>query len=144
MRISEILQDKGSDVITAMPDQTVAQLVAVLNEHNLGAVVVSTGDGVVRGIVSERDVVRGLGDGSAVLDARVETIMTPADQLRTCVAADSVDSLMELMTEHRIRHVPVLDDAGLLGGIVSIGDVVKSRIGELKFQRDELENYVSG
>ncbi|SDT43028.1 CBS domain-containing protein [Microlunatus soli] len=144
MRISDILHDKGADVVTATPDQTVGQLVAILKQHNLGAVVVSAGGRDIAGIVSERDVVRRLADGPAVLDQRIDAIMTPVTRLRSCGPTDSVDSLMELMTENRIRHVPVLDDDGRLTGIVSIGDVVKSRLGELKFQRDELEHYVSG
>lgn len=143
MRITDILRHKGADVVTTAPDQTVRELVAILKQHNLGAAVVSVDGRTVSGIVSERDVVRRLAEGPEVLDQPIETIMTPADRLRTCGPTDSVDSLMELMTQNRIRHVPVLDDDGRLAGIVSIGDVVKSRIDELQFQRDELENYVS-
>lgn len=144
MRISDILHDKGSEVVTLAPTETIRRLVDLLAEHNLGAVVVSTDAGEVTGIVSERDVVRRLADGADMLELPVEQIMTPASALHTCTAEDSVESLRELMTEHRIRHVPVLDSEGGLAGIVSIGDVVKNRIGELQFQRDELEHYVSG
>lgn len=143
MRISEILQTKGSAVVTVRPDQSVRELVSLLAAHNVGATVVSDDQRDVLGIVSERDVVRGLVDGAEVLDHRVAAIMTPADRVRTCAPNESVDRLAELMTANRIRHVPVLDDDGVLCGLVSIGDVVKSRIGELQLQRDELEHYVT-
>jgi CBS domain-containing protein len=143
MRVTEILRHKGADVVAVPPDETIRNLVRILNEHNIGAVIVSTGDRRVDGIVSERDVIRRLGEGPDVLDDPVQTIMTAASELHTCTAADGVDQLMHLMTEHRVRHVPVLDDDGLLAGIVSIGDVVKNRISELQFERDELEHYVT-
>ncbi len=141
MRIVDVLHTKGDDVVTISPEATVRELVALLGEHNIGAVVVSSGERVVAGIVSERDVVRGLVAGVEILDARVGDIMT--EQVRTAEPNESVNGLMKLMTEHRIRHVPVLVD-GVLHGIVSIGDVVKSRIGELEFERDQLESYVAG
>ncbi|QDP96846.1 CBS domain-containing protein [Microlunatus elymi] len=143
MRISEILRNKGSDVVTVQPDETVRRLLDIMREHNLGAAVVSTDGRQLAGIVSERDVVRRLVDGPQVLDATVESIMTGAATLHSCTAADTVDALAQLMTNERIRHVPVVDEDGLLAGIVSIGDVVKSRIGELQFERDELEHYVN-
>jgi CBS domain-containing protein len=93
----------------------------------------------VSGIVSERDVVRRLHADAAVLDTPVSSIMT-AD-VRTCAREDSLTDLMQTMTEHRIRHVPVVTD-GRLTGIISIGDVVKNRIGELEFERDQLDSYV--
>lgn len=143
MRISDVLQTKsqGTAVVTVRPDTTVRDLIALLAEYNIGAVVVSTDDRPVAGIVSERDVVRGLIDDVALLDQSVESIMTA--QVHTAKPEDSVHDLMKLMTLHRIRHVPVLsgDD---LHGIVSIGDVVKSRIGELEFEREQLSNYISG
>ena len=144
MHIAEILRSKGSDVHTVAPDRTVRDLVAFLKQHNIGAVIVSPGDGQIAGIVSERDVVRRLAEGVDVLDDPVTAIMTAESELHTCTSDSGVDELMQLMTEHRIRHIPVLDDDGRLAGIVSIGDVVKSRIGELQFERDELEHYVTG
>jgi CBS domain-containing protein len=141
MRISEVLHIKGDDVVTISPDAAVSELVALLGQYNIGAVVVSTGDRVVSGIVSERDVVRSLGRGDDVLRQTVGDIMTA--NVRTAGPRDSVDDLMKLMTDHRIRHVPVVVD-GRLHGIVSIGDVVKSRMGELEFQREQLESYVTG
>ncbi len=144
MHISDVLHHKGSHVVVLSPDDTVRHLVAVLKEKGVGAVVVSTGHRHVDGIVSERDVIRRLADDPDVLDAPVKSIMTGAGMLRTCTIADTVDSLAELMTEERVRHVPVIDADGLLAGIVSIGDVVKSRLRELQFERDELEHYVTG
>ena len=142
MRIHDILSTKGFDVIYIDPGASVQDLVALLREHNLGAVVVS-GDGVsIDGIVSERDVIRQLADGPEFLTSPVSAIMT-AD-VHTCLVDDSVQSLMSEMTERRVRHLPVVDRRGALTGIVSIGDVVKSQIAQLEFERDQLEGYVSG
>jgi CBS domain-containing protein len=140
VRISDVLNTKGDDVVTVSPDTTVRELVDLLAEHNIGAAVVSTPGAAVTGIVSERDVVRRLAHGSDVLDAPVSEIMT--GDVRTAAPDESVVSLMKLMSEHRVRHVPVVVD-GELRGLVSIGDVVKSRIGELEFERDQLSSYVT-
>jgi CBS domain-containing protein len=140
MKINDVLKAKsGQHVITIGPDATVRDLLALLAEHNIGAVIVS-GDGAsVDGIVSERDVVRRLNGNDAILDAAVQEIMTAVVQ--TCEPGADVDELMAQMTEHRIRHVPVIDDGDLVG-VVSIGDVVKSRITQLEFERDQLDSYV--
>jgi CBS domain-containing protein len=139
MHISEVLRSKGGTVVKISPDETVRNLVALLAEHNVGAVVVSTDDVSLSGIVSERDIVRGLVSGTDVLDQPVSAIMTT--EVRTASPHETVEDLMLLMTEHRVRHVPVVVDGGL-HGIVSIGDLVKSRISELEFERDQLESYV--
>ena len=141
MRIREILQTKGSGVITITPDASVRELVALLKEHNLGAVVVSTDGTTIEGIVSERDVVRSLASDAAVLSEAVSEVMTAG--VRTCHLDDSVESLMATMTEHRIRHLPVVDDDDKLSGIISIGDAVKATITQLEFERDQLQDYVS-
>ena len=140
MKINDVLRGKSTnDVVTITPDVTVRDLLALLADHNIGAVIVS-GDGkAVDGIVSERDVVRKLNGHDEVLDATVEQIMTAVVQ--TCEPGYDVDELMAVMTEHRIRHVPVVED-GKLVGVVSIGDVVKSRITQLEFERDQLDSYV--
>jgi len=140
MRISDVLRAKGDEVVTVGPDLTVRELVTVLAEHNIGAVVVATDTTNLLGIVSERDIVRGLSTGAEVLDRPVESIMTT--EIHSCEPQETVDSLMHLMTDRRIRHVPVVVE-GRLGGIISIGDVVKSRIGELEFERDQLTSYVT-
>ena len=140
MRIQDVIQGKASQqVVTIGPDATVRELIALLAEHNVGALVVSDDGERVAGIVSERDVVRRLHADATVLDTPVSSIMTV--DVRTCAREDSLTDLMQTMTEHRIRHVPVVAD-GRLTGIISIGDVVKSRIGELEFERDQLDSYV--
>jgi CBS domain-containing protein len=142
MRINEILAGKGSaEVVTVRPDATVRQVVRMLAQHNIGALVVSTDGSSVDGIVSERDVVRRLDEDEGVLDSPVAGIMSA--EVRTCEGASTVDEVMALMTAGRFRHVPVVQDGGLRG-IVSIGDVVKSRISQLEFERDQLDSYVHG
>ncbi len=134
MRIADVLARKGDMVVTIAPDRTVRELLALLSEHRIGALVVSPDGSRVAGIVSERDVVRRLhAAGDSVLDGPVSQIMT-AD-VHTCTPEDSVESLMETMTSHRFRHVPVVTEAGLVG-IVSIGDVVKRRLDDLQVERD--------
>ena len=143
MRISDILRLKsdGASVISMAPDATVTELVATLAEHRIGAVVVTEGSSVV-GIASERDVVRRLSElGTEVLQAKVSELMT--SPVITCAPSDYVDAIAETMTEHRFRHLPVVDD-GALVGLVSIGDVVKNRIRELEKDRSQLEQYVTG
>lgn len=140
MRINDVLRGKPrQDVVTIRPEAAVRELIALLAEHNVGALIVSADGTSVDGIVSERDVVRRLHQDDAVLDGPVSAIMTTVVQ--TCEGSSAVDDLMQVMTRHRIRHVPVLTD-GRLTGIISIGDVVKSRIGELEFERDQLDNYL--
>jgi CBS domain-containing protein len=140
MKINDVIHAKSQQaVVTISPEATVRELVALLAEHNVGALVVSEDGAHVSGIVSERDVVRRLHADEGVLEARVSSIMTT--DVRTCTGSDGVTDLMQTMTEHRIRHVPVVAE-GRLTGIISIGDVVKSRIGELEFERDQLDSYV--
>jgi CBS domain-containing protein len=142
MRISDVLRVKGAQVVTVTPDTTVERLVAVLAEHQIGAVVVS-GDGTsVGGIVSERDVVRALARrGTAVMAERVTAIYTA--EVRTVTPKTELEEVARMMTERRVRHAPVTVDGGLRG-IVSIGDVVKSRIDELETERAALTNYITG
>jgi CBS domain-containing protein len=140
MRIREIVAAKSSQaVVTVSPGATVRDLLALLAENNVGALVVSSDGTAVEGIVSERDVVRRLHENPDVLSAEVSTIMT-AD-VHTCGSDSGLDDMMNVMTERRIRHVPVVDD-GRLVGIVSIGDVVKHKISSLQFERDQLDSYV--
>jgi CBS domain-containing protein len=141
MRISEILRRKGEQVATIEPGADVRRLLGLLAEHNIGAVVVSTDGRTIEGIVSERDVVRRLAErGAGLLDEAVATIMTAT--VRTCAPGDQVEDLRATMTEHRIRHLPVVRDGGL-AGIVSIGDVVKSAIAELESEREQLVDYIN-
>ncbi len=141
MLISDVLRRKGDFVATVAPDATIRQLLSALAEHNVGALVVSA-DGVsVAGIVSERDVVRSLQRGGAeLLTQPVSSIMTP--QVKVAAPDESVERLQELMTKQRIRHVPVVSE-GRLTGIVSIGDVVASRMEQMTSERDSLIGYIS-
>lgn len=140
MLIVTVLRAKGDFVATIPPAATVRDLLDLLAEQRIGAVVV-TADDAIAGIVSERDVVRRLaGDGGALLDRQVAEIMTV--DVVTCTKETSVEDLARTMTERRIRHVPVVDADGALAGIVSIGDVVKSRISELEGERDDLVGYI--
>ena len=140
MLVSDLIKRKGSAVTKASPETTVATLLDLLAEHRIGAVVVSA-DGGVDGIVSERDVVRALRTaGAALLDAPISTVMT-SDVVVTG-PSDTVEDMMRLMTDRRIRHVPVVTQDGRLAGIISIGDVVKSRIDELEADRDQLIGYI--
>lgn len=143
MRISEVIRRKGTEVFTIRPDASVRELVDHLGQHRIGSMVVSDDDGqTVAGIVSERDVVRELANiGAEVLDAKVSDIMTAA--VTTCVPTDELEALARVMTEKRIRHLPVVVE-GRLEAIVSIGDIVKHRIDELQAERDQLAGYVHG
>jgi CBS domain-containing protein len=139
--VRDLIKRKGSAVASAPPETTVADLLDLLAEHGIGAVVVSADGGAVDGIVSERDVVRALRTtGAALLDAPISDVMT-ADVVVTS-PGDTVEDLMRLMTERRIRHVPVVAEGGRMAGIISIGDVVKSRIDELEADRDQLIGYI--
>jgi CBS domain-containing protein len=141
MRIADVVKHKGSAVVTVRSDATVAELLDLLSEHRIGAVVVSDDDGgSVHGIVSERDIVAHLRtDGSDLLASPISRIMT--GEVFTCRLEDSIEDLAASMTERRIRHVPVVED-GTLAAIVSIGDVVKSRIDALQSERDQLRDYI--
>jgi CBS domain-containing protein len=140
MLIVTVLRAKGDFVATIPPAATVRDLLDLLAEQRIGAVVV-TADDAIAGIVSERDVVRRLADdGGALLDRQVAEIMTV--DVVTCTKETSVEDLARTMTERRIRHVPVVDADGALAGIVSIGDVVKSRISELEGERDDHVGYI--
>jgi CBS domain-containing protein len=140
MRIADVLRGKGGAVVTINPDATVTELLDGLASHNIGAMVVVGPDGV-KGIVSERDVVRQLhANGASVLSRPVSQIMTSV--VSTCSKSDTVDSLTLLMTENRVRHVPVVEDGELIG-IVSIGDVVKTRMQELESEHEQLQSYIT-
>jgi CBS domain-containing protein len=140
MKIVEVLNAKPeSGVVTITPDAGVRELIAKLAEHNVGALIVSSDGKTVEGIVSERDVVRHLHHDGTVVNNTVGAIMT--DVVETTAPDSTLDDLMEVMTNRRIRHVPVVKD-GVLVGIVSIGDVVKHKMSQLQFERDQLDSYV--
>lgn len=141
MRVSDVLSSKGSATIyTIRPEATMSDLLDALAEHNVGALVVSHDGTTMMGIVSERDVVRKFRDFDDLKSVTVEQIMT--SDVQVCAPDDSFGSLMSIMTEHRVRHVPVLDGDTLVG-VLSIGDAVKQRMDQLEFERDQLNDYVS-
>lgn len=141
MRITDVLRSKGTSVATVEPAATVAELIATLAGHNVGALPVVEAGRLV-GIVSERDVVRKLhAGGAALLDSRVADIMT--SEVTTCSPNDNVADLARVMTAGRFRHLPVVED-GALTGIVSIGDLVKARIDLLESEREQLQTYIAG
>ena len=142
MQIADVLRGKatGPGVATTTPTATIGELLALLHRYNVGALPVVDGRELV-GIVSERDVVRHLHErGRDLLDATVGELMT-ADVV-TCSPRDRAADLARVMTERRIRHLPVCDDRGLIG-IVSIGDLVKARIDQLENEREQLASYIN-
>jgi CBS domain-containing protein len=142
VRISDILRVKGTRVVTVTPDTKVRQLLAVLAEHRIGAVVVSHDGTTVDGIASERDIVQALARrGAAVMSEPVTAIYTA--EVHTVTPQTPIEEVMRMMTERRVRHAPVVAD-GSLQGIVSIGDVVKIRLGELETERTALTDYITG
>ena len=141
MQVKDILSKKGREVTTIAQAALVADGVRLLRERGVGALVVTDPSGSLTGIISERDVVRVLGEnGATALDMSVADVMSTA--VTTCVEATTIDTLMSLMTERRIRHVPVMDD-GTLVGMISIGDVVKWRVDELENDKRDLIEYVT-
>ncbi len=141
MRIRDVLAGKPAGVLTVEPGTPVPGLLTALAARGVGAAVVVGEDGAVVGMVSERDVVRHLHHrGASLLSDTVSSIMT--GPVTTCVPGDEVDALAGVMTERRIRHIPVVED-GRLTGIVSIGDVVKTRLDELEAHREQLEAYIA-
>lgn len=141
MRIADVLQAKAiKEVVTIAPQAGVKELIATLADHNIGALIVSSDGSSLDGIVSERDVVRHLHHDGTVINNTVGAIMT--DVVKTCAPDDSLDEVMHAMTQGRFRHIPVCDADGALVGIVSIGDLVKHKIDQLEFERDQLDSYV--
>ncbi len=141
MRVSGILSAKGSDVATIRPEESVEVAAEQLQTRRFGALVVTGPDGTLEGIISERDIVHAIAkEGPDVLSKAVATIMT--SDVWTCSPSDSAEDLARTMTNQRSRHIPVLVD-GALAGLVSIGDVVKSRLTELEEEAQHLHNYIS-
>jgi CBS domain-containing protein len=141
MYVSAILANKGAEVVTARTDTTIGQAVRRLAEKKIGVLVISDDDKTVAGILSERDIVQAVVDKGAQVEAASVTVYMSADVV-TCTPTDTISSLMELMTERRIRHLPVLE-SGVLAGIVSIGDIVKHRLAEIESEADALRQYVT-
>jgi CBS domain-containing protein len=141
MFVSQILSVKGRKVVSVNRDATLAEAVDILMRHNIGAVLVLDEDGMPEGILSERDIVRGVAQtGPTILASRVGQCMTTP--VAACEEDDTVEDVAELMTRRRFRHLPVVE-MGRVIGIVSIGDVVKSRMEETMREAEALKEYIA-
>ncbi|HUT47774.1 MAG TPA: CBS domain-containing protein [Alphaproteobacteria bacterium] len=141
MKVAAILKNKGNNVVTASPDDTIATVAELLKREGIGAVIVTGAGGAVSGILSERDIVRAIPEkGSGLLESRAADLMTR--EVVTCTPDMDVDEVRKLMTEGRFRHVPVMAD-GRLAGVISVGDVVKQRLDELEAEAGALRSYIS-
>ena len=141
MTVKAILSRKGSDVVTIAPTANLSEAVTLLAEKRIGAVIVTGADNRVAGILSERDIVRALGErGADALGDNIAAVMTR--KVTTCVEADTVADIMERMTTGKFRHVPVVEQ-GRLTGVISIGDVVKWRVGEIENESAALREYIA-
>lgn len=141
MAVAHILRQKGSTVYSVTPGDSVQTIVDVLAKQRIGAVLVMDRDGHLAGIVSERDVVRAMaGDAAAVAGKSASDIMTA--RVRTCSPSDTEAELMTLMTEHRVRHLPVLSN-GKIAGMISIGDVVKFRMESMELEAEQMKTYIA-
>jgi CBS domain-containing protein len=142
MQVRHILHGKGRDVVAVSISATIQEAAKLLTEKRIGALVVRGNDGALTGIISERDMVHAIAkDGGAALAHKVGDHMTPAPE--TCIETDTVETVMEVMTRGRFRHVPVLDNGMRLCGMISIGDVVKTRIAETVSEAAALRDYIS-
>ena len=141
MNVETILAGKGREVLTISPDADIAEAVQVLETRGVGAVVVSADGKAVDGILSERDIIRGLAKhGEGLLNRPVDALMTR--DVETCTGGDTDREVLALMTHGRFRHLPVVED-GVLTGIVSIGDVVKSRLDGIASEAEAMRDYIS-
>ncbi len=141
MDVASILKSKGKNVVTARPDAKIAEIVRTLKDEGLGVLVISEDNIKVLGIISERDIVGGLADhGLDLLDMRVSDLMT--SKVMTCTPTDLTSKLMAVMTERRIRHLPVVEN-GALCGTVSMRDVVKARLDEIETEANEFRDYIA-
>jgi CBS domain-containing protein len=142
MQVRHILQSKGRDVVAVAADARLIDAAHLLSERRIGALIVKDGAGALAGIISERDLVHAIArKGASALDQPVSAFMTPGPA--TCVESDTVETIMEVMTHGRFRHVPVLDGSEQLCGMISIGDVVKTRIAETVNEAAALRDYIS-
>ena len=141
MLVSHILREKGRDVLAIGPDASLAEAARVLTKNRIGALIVRDADGALTGIISERDIVRAVAEeGAAALALAVESRMTK--DVATCEQTDTIEEIMETMTRCRFRHMPVVEDDNVIG-IISIGDVVKTRIAETLREAQALKEYIA-
>ena len=140
MHISDLLNAKGTEVIATGPAETVAATARLLNYQRIGAVLVRDAKDNVVGVISERDIIRGIAvNGARALDMEVRELMTR--EVVSCKPTDTISEVMRVMTTRRFRHLPVMED-GALKGMISIGDVVKHRLDESELETRVLRDYV--
>jgi CBS domain-containing protein len=141
MSVRHILAEKGNDVVTIAPGASLGEASALLASRKIGAVVVSADGEKVSGILSERDIIRAVSqEGGAALEAKVSRYMTA--NVVTCGRESEIDHLMQMMTDGKFRHVPVVEGESLVG-IISIGDVVKRRLAQVEAEREALKDYIA-
>lgn len=141
MNVATILHEKGSNVITAKPDDTLLDIAKTLRQHGIGCIVVSKGQGAIAGIVSERDLVRAVAElGPDILSSPVSEHMTR--KVFTCQKSDTINTIMTAMTDGRFRHMPVVENDKLIG-VISIGDVVRLRIAEAELEASAMRSYIA-
>lgn len=141
MTVARILAVKGRDVVTTQPHRTLREVADLLAHKSIGAVLVTSSDGHVLGIISERDIVRAVANaGASALDDAASRHMT--SQITTATMQTRVDEIMEVMTRGRFRHVPIVENDRLIG-LISIGDVVKHRIAEIEHETKALRDYIA-
>jgi CBS domain-containing protein len=141
MTVARILATKGRDVVITQPHRTLSEVVGILSDKGIGAIVVTGANGQVLGIISERDIVRAVArHGAAALDHATSRHMTA--KVVTTHEGATLDSLMEVMTGGRFRHVPVVENERLVG-LVSIGDVVKHRVADIETEQQALKDYIA-
>ncbi|WP_420414689.1 CBS domain-containing protein [Roseibium sp.] len=139
--VAAILKGKGHETITARDDASLSELCETLAKHKIGAIVVCDGDMGIKGIISERDIVRVIGtQGVGALDQPVSGVMTK--DVITCSEENSINEVMARMTQGRFRHMPVVKD-GKLTGVISIGDVVKQKIAQVEQEAEQMRSYIS-
>lgn len=141
MNVATILGEKGSNVVTGSPDDTLLDIARTLREHGIGCIVLSDDSGGIAGIVSERDLVRAIAEsGPGILKSPVSKCMTR--KVVTCRRSDTIDTIMSTMTDRRFRHMPVVEN-GKLVGVISIGDVVRLRIAEAELEAAAMRSYIA-
>lgn len=141
MSVSEMLEGKSKNIITASRDDTVASVAGLLAKHRIGAIIICDKSGKVEGILSERDIVRDIAsDGAGALDTKVSQCMTK--KVMSCKREDTIDHVMAIMTENHFRHMPVVEN-GKLAGIISIGDVVKRKIKQAEMDAQDMRDYIA-
>jgi len=143
MKVADILKVKGTNVVTVNTTDKVCDTMKLMTSHKIGSVIVKDEDGAIAGIMTERDVLRCHREEKDVTQKKVSEIMTPADKLIVASMTDSIQYVMAMMTEYRIKHMPVMKK-GQLAGIVSIGDVVKALLDRSQQETKRLQDYIAG